>query len=518
MNEWQSIAPDAGGQVPAAMAAARRRSLWLLGPILLLWLLAFREALWSMVEIWSRSETFGHGFLIVPIALFLLWERRHILARQCPVGAPWALVAVLGSALLWLVGRFAGVLVVQEFAALFVLQSAVLAVVGWRMFVTLMFPLGYLLLMVPFGEFLVPPLQDFTAAFVVKSLRLMDIPVFSDGVFIQIPNGMFQVAEACAGLRFLVATFALGVLFVGIAYRDWWRRAVFMVLVFAIPVIANGFRALGIVLLAYYTDNQVAVEADHVIYGWVFLSIVTLALLGVGMAWRRRGDRRPAPGRRFGWAPPRAGGRAPGGAGAALAAAAPALAAILEPGASSEVQALRLDPPPVAAPWTVAAGDGADWAPSFPGTTAEAVARYSDGTRSVDLFIAFYAQQTQGAEIVNPNNRVASEPDWRRAADRPVRIVLDGREVDAIETRFVGSGGRQRLVLQWYWVGGHMVGSAIDAKLYQLWGIVSGQPQAAAIAVATDGQESAAVALETLQGFLASLPALETVLERAGGS
>lgn len=518
MSERQSNPVDAGDQLPVALAVARRRSLWLLGAILVLWLLAFHEALWSMVEIWSRSDTFGHGFLIVPIALFLLWERRQILARQCPAGAPWALVAVVGSVLLWFVGRVAGALVVQEFAALFVLQSAVLAVVGWRMFLTLIFPLGYLLLMVPFGEFLVPPLQDFTAAFVVKALRLMDVPVFSDGIFIQIPNGLFLVAEACAGLRFLVATFALGVLFVGIAYRDWWRRAVFMVLVFVISVIANGFRALGIVLLAYHTDNQVAIEADHVIYGWVFLSIVTVALLGVGMALRGRGER-PAPP-----LPPIDTASRPGRltatgiAAAILVAAAPALAAVLEPRAASQAQATRLDPPPVSAPWTVVPADGADWAPSFPGATAEAVARYSDGTRSVDLFVAFYAQQSQGAEIINPNNRVATEPDWTRAADRPVGIVVDGRAVEAIETRFVGIGGRQRLVLQWYWVGGRMVGNSIDAKLYQLWGIVSGQPQAAAIVVATDGQESTAAALETLQGFLASLPALGTVLEQAGGS
>ena len=62
-------------------------------------------------------------------------------------------------------------------------------------------------------------LQDYTTWFVIVTLNLLSIPVFVDGVYLSIPAGDFHVAEACAGLRFLVATVALGTLMANVAYK-----------------------------------------------------------------------------------------------------------------------------------------------------------------------------------------------------------------------------------------------------------------------------------------------------------
>ncbi len=501
-----------------ACANAWRIALLLLVGLVALWLLAFHRSLWGMVEIWSRSDTFGHCFLIAPIAAYLVWQRREILARQCPMPAWWALAAVAGSVLLWFVARVTGVMAAEQFATLFVLQAGVLAILGWRVALTLVFPLGYLLLMVPFGEFLVNPLQDVTVFFVVNALRLIGIPVYSDGIFLQIPNGNFTVAEACAGLRFLVATLALGLLFANAAFQDWWRRAIFMVLVLVVPVVANGFRALGIVLLAPYTDHQVAGEADHVIYGWVFLTFVTVALLGIGMAMRPR----TAPPLRL----PAMATQAPatrhllacGLAVLAVVALAPALPALLQP-ADTGGPAVELALPEAAAPWTRIAEMPAEWKPVFQGHNAERLARYSNGAQVVDLYVAYYPHQTQDREVINPNNFIAPEPDWLRAADEQVRVAVDGETITVMATRIVDAARRDRprIVLRWYWVGGEMVGSPPKAKLLQLWGLLTGQPAAAAIVVATDDSGGEGVALETLRGFVASLPPLAPLLEQAGG-
>jgi exosortase len=67
--------------------------------------------------------------------------------------------------------------------------------------------------LVPSGAFLVPALQAFTAHFAVAGLHILSIPVYSTGALIEIPAGTFAVAEACAGLRFLIAAVAFGVFF-----------------------------------------------------------------------------------------------------------------------------------------------------------------------------------------------------------------------------------------------------------------------------------------------------------------
>ena len=136
-----------------------------------------------------------------------------------------------------------------------------------------------------------PSLQDFTAGFVVRALELLGVPVYSDGTLISIPAADFQVAEACAGIRFLVASLAFGFLFADLVYVSWRRKAVFIGLSFVVPIIANWLRALGIVLIAHWTDARAAVGVDHIVYGWVFFSAVTMLLMAVGWTFR---DRAPA--------------------------------------------------------------------------------------------------------------------------------------------------------------------------------------------------------------------------------
>ena len=69
-------------------------------------------------------------------------------------------------------------------------------------------------------------------------------------------------------------------------YRSPVRRIVFIGASIVVPVIANGFRALGIVVLGNILGNAEAAAADHIIYGWVFFSIVMLLLVAAGLPMR----------------------------------------------------------------------------------------------------------------------------------------------------------------------------------------------------------------------------------------
>src|SRR4029077_461187 len=113
---------------------------------------------------------------------------------------------------------------------------------------------------------------------------------------IDVPAGKFVVAEACAGLRFLIASVAFGVFFAVITYRSRWRRIAFIGLSVVVPIIANGARAFGIIYAAEIVGSPAAVMADHVIYGWGFFSaiLVLLTLLGRSFADRHQAsDRYP---------------------------------------------------------------------------------------------------------------------------------------------------------------------------------------------------------------------------------
>ena len=157
---------------------------------------------------------------------------------------------------------------------------------GWRLAWAFSAPLLYLFFLVPFGAFLTPALQRFTAGFTDVGLSVLGIPYVMDRFTIEIPEGTFYVAEACAGLRFLIASIAFGVLYACLIYRSPWRRAAFILASCIVPVIANGFRALGIVVLGHVLGSAEAAAADHIIYGWVFFSVVILLLILAGLPFR----------------------------------------------------------------------------------------------------------------------------------------------------------------------------------------------------------------------------------------
>jgi exosortase A len=484
---------------------------WAIGAMILgigVVLALYWDAAYSIGFTWWDSPAFSHGFLILPIVAYLIWLQRHKLMALPPRPSALGLAAVALGSLGWLVGETAGVLQVQQIALVFVLQGVVLSIIGRVAAMVIAFPLFYLYFGVPFGTFLIPPLQDVTAAFVVRSLQLIGMPVHIDGIFIYIPTGNFEVAEACAGLRFLITSVALGVIFAYEFYTQLWRRLLFIALSIVVPIIANGFRATGIVLLAHYSDYELAVGADHLTYGLIFLSIVLFCLLGIGYSFREpyRAPAASAPGAE---APHSTAGDPASPdrirlVGAALGAAlisttAWIYAAQIQARAGTVPEALR---PLASAGWQASAPAHTDWKPSFPTASREFFQGYSDGVAQVDVYVAYYARQQQGEEVVNFLNSVSGAKPWQRAGGSGGELTLNGDRV-AYNYERVVAGERGRMVRYWYWVDGQVTASPYVAKLLEVRAkLLGGEPGAAVVAVAADYRESPREANDSLDKFL----------------
>jgi exosortase A len=269
-------------------------ALWLLGLALLGWGVLFRTEIVAAVTVWNSSAAYNHCWLVLPVAAWLAWTRRHRLAGLAPEPTAWAVLPALGAGLAWLAAERLGIMEGRQFAALGVMLSLVLAAMGWRVCRAMAAPLAYLVFLVPFGAFLVPALQRVTAWMIVLGLQLLEIPHYVDDLTIEIPAGIFLVAEACAGLRFIIASLAFGALYAFVMFRSPGRRVLVMVLALVVPVVANGLRALGIVVLGHHLGSAEAAAADHLIYGWVFFSVVILLLTLAGLPFREDAPEAPS--------------------------------------------------------------------------------------------------------------------------------------------------------------------------------------------------------------------------------
>ncbi len=254
---------------------------------------AYRPEITAAVTVWSTSTAYGHCWLVLPIVAWLLWERRAVLLAWTAHPAIWPVVLTLPLAGLWLASTWLGAMEGRQLAVVGFAEVLLMAALGWRLWWALSAALLYLLFLVPFGAFVTPQLQHFTASFIVGGLRVLGVPYDADAFSITIPEGTFYVAEACAGLRFLIASIAFGVLYAVTMFRSPGRRAAFIAVSCVVPVVANGVRGLGIVLLGHALGSAEAGAADHLIYGWIFFSIVIVLLALAGLPFRQA----PAPSR-----------------------------------------------------------------------------------------------------------------------------------------------------------------------------------------------------------------------------
>jgi EpsI family protein len=168
------------------------------------------------------------------------------------------------------------------------LPLSIWAFIGNRSAYKILFPLVFILFCIPIGEELIPALQEVTADLAMVMLGWSGIPVYRSGLYIEIPQGQFLVAEACSGISFFIASIVIGSLYAYLNIQSAKRRIVFMSISILFPIIANAIRVFGIIITGYLTDMEHAVGADHLVYGWIFFSLVIVCLLGIGELVREK--------------------------------------------------------------------------------------------------------------------------------------------------------------------------------------------------------------------------------------
>ncbi|MCU0949539.1 MAG: exosortase A [Burkholderiaceae bacterium] len=451
------LPPLRAGSVLSPTAAFALVALLLAVPILLFWPTAV-----AMSSVWSRSETFTHGWLVLPASLWFVWQRRAELAATPLAPCFPALLVVTGAGMLWLVAELSGSNAPAHFALVTLAVGTVIAATGMAWARVLAFPLLFLFFAVPFGEALVPVLIDWTADFTVAALRLVGVPVFREGNDFTVPSGRWSVVEACSGVRYLLASLMIGTLYAWVMYRSPRRRALFMLAALLVPVVANWLRAFLIVLLGHLSDNRIAAGVDHLIYGWVFFGIVIFALFALGARWREDEPQAPAAALAPAALPLGALGAGMLAAFAALALWPVAALALMAP---VDVRAIAPVAPVDAGGWR--GGDAqASWRPQWQAPRATLLRTYVRDGAAVSVHLAFFRAQSQGAELVSSAHTIAAEKSgWRALARGAAQAQVAGVPVDWRSVVLRGDDGRYVRVWIAYWLGGAWTASDSRAKL-----------------------------------------------------
>lgn len=481
------------------------------GAVVAIVLLLFWPTTASMIEIWRHSDTFQHCFLVVPIALWLIWGERARLAATS-LRPFWPGLLALGAAgAAWTFGQLASAQVISHFALIAMVPAVIATVFGFGWLRVLWFPLAFLFFAVPFGEALVPLLMDWTADFTVAAMRLSGVPVYREGMHFVIPSGNWSVIEACSGIKFLIASLMAGSLYAWLMYRSPARRLGFMVASIVVPLLANWLRAYAIVMIGHISNNRLMTNEDHIVFGWILFGAIMLLMYWLGARWRE--DQAAAP------AGPAIARWSSGTVGAAAAALLmlvawpPLAAALMRPASDAAPGTFVL--PQAAGSWRLVPSPATEWTPEIDGATESHVLTFERDGHLVQLFVAVFRNQTQAAQIATASNQMV-----RTTSERWKQVTLGSTPAPAsggaLPAHVRGAevrrqrGPEQLLAWQWYYSGQRATTSGVQAKLDLALARLLRRPDTALwIAAATPVTADRAAAQRTLEDFAQQMgPAL----------
>jgi exosortase len=256
---------------------------WLYAPILI-----------RLVMQWWSDPNFSHGFFVPAFSLFLLWQDRFRLRHIQPAPSLWGLPVIVIAMCILILGVFGAELFLSRMSLIMLIAGLTIFFMGWEVLRTILFPLLFLVLMVPLPAIVFSqitfPLQILASKLSAGLLPLLGVPVLREGNVINLPTMPLEVAEACSGIRSLLSLTTLAIMY---GYLLEKRVAIRVLLALAsvpIAVAANGLRIVGTGLLVQYWDPDKAEGFFHAFSGWLIfvVSLLMLFILHQGLIFFER--------------------------------------------------------------------------------------------------------------------------------------------------------------------------------------------------------------------------------------
>jgi exosortase A len=467
------------------------KSLGNAGALALLALLCAAAAFWpvavQLFELWMDTDRpYSHGLLVGPISVWLVacacrdeWHARS--------SRSWsALVLFVGASLVWIGAYAVDIVIGQQLLWPALLVLAVATAAGWPMARKLAFPIGFLYFAIPIWSAATGTLQSITVAVVGAVLNVARIPLYVEGNFITIPEGVFEVAGGCAGLHFFIVAVTVASFHGYSNLASLWRRLALVGAAALVALVTNWLRVGSLVAIGHYSDMQhYLIRNEHYYYGWVLFAIALIPLFFIA--------RRLADGDRVVDVPVQVAARQAADGSwrlrdtAVVAALGVSLSLpfvlIFAGSAAAPAASVELELPEGKGGWRLTAPPPRQaWEPSFDGADGAVLASYVRDDARVDVYLAVYRSQAQGRELIADHNRLFAA-DHRRLSARSVAVAGVPR-LEVVREQVASSpGGAGRVVWYWYAIGPRLVIDDLQAKLWQAFGRFRGGDSGAVTAV-----------------------------------
>jgi exosortase len=262
------------------------RSLAILGFVLLVLLGGIYAPIFpGLFADWWNDPNYSHGFLVPLFSGYVVWQNWEQL-KGLPRRGNWLGLGVLCLGIGALVlGDIGAEDFLTRSSLIGILAGLILFHLGTSVLRALLFPLGFLIFMVPLPTIIFNaiafPLQGLAAQNATSVLELLGVPVLRDGNVIHLSHISLGVTEACSGIRSLVSLVALAVAWAYLTLPSNWHRALLVASAVPITIVANAARVVVTGLIGQWFGVKYAQGVFHSFSGWIIFLVAFVGLLGV---------------------------------------------------------------------------------------------------------------------------------------------------------------------------------------------------------------------------------------------
>ena len=246
----------------------KRNDLLKLTAITILLGVVYSSAFVWMYERWSARDTYySHGFLVPFISIFLVWQMRKSLAKIIAKPHPYGWIWLISALLFQVIGTLWNIGFVSGFSLILVIIGLVQILLGKEYLRQLIFPILFLIFMVPLPEVAIVNLSFRLKLFAAQAATFIvnhvGVPAVREGSLIKTMHARLMVEDPCSGIRSLIALIALGALMSYFSNLSRGKKIVLFISALPIAVGTNIMRITALTLISEIYGEKYATGIVH---------------------------------------------------------------------------------------------------------------------------------------------------------------------------------------------------------------------------------------------------------------